>query len=294
LRRLAAAALWLAAGAAHADSVQLAAQNDSGFATDRGYTSGVRLSRLWETKVRDVPRWELGVLQQIFTPDTRQDPSARLERPYAGRLVLYGARHAAGPGRIDTLEAFAGMAGPSALGKQSQQLFHHVISSPETDWSRQLHDRFDGGVGATVSRTLWSAPSWPLRVAGHAGATAGTVLGFGHAGLELRWGAPEAPWSEALRLAPTPVMDAGRGGGFSAFAGANVRGVFRNRLLERNADDPGRPIDRERTVRRVAAGVAHAAHWGAVTLAIVLEGHEYTRQPYESRFWSLSLALPLD
>jgi hypothetical protein len=134
----------------------------------------------------------------------------------------------------------------------------------------------------------------PVSVAGHLGATVGSVVGYAHAGLELRWGAAGAPWNEALRYAPTPLLAAGAGGGLSAFAGASVRGVFRNRTLARNADDPGATIDREDSVGRFAAGGAWAASWGTASFALVKETHEYTRQPYPMHFWSLSVAIPLD
>lgn len=278
---------------AHADSLQLTVQNDSGFGTDRGYTSAVRISRLWETTVPDAPRFEAGLLQQIFTPDTKVDPSARSDRPYAARLVAFGARHRGSEGRLDTLEASAGVTGPSALGEQAQDFFHRFISSPPTDWSRQIHDRFDGSLGATTTRRLLVSDTMPLALAGHAGASVGTVVSFAHAGAEVRWGAAGAPYSEALRLASTPVTDAGRALGFAAFAGASVRAVLRNRLLVRNSDDPGADLDREQAVARYAAGASWSATWGTASFALVQETHEFTRQPFTMRFWSLSLALPL-
>jgi len=293
-RGLLSAACCLLPALAFADSFQLTAQNDSGFGTDRGYTSGVRLSHLWETRVPDVPRWELGVVQQIFTPDTKVDPQARTGRPYAGRLLLFGARHAGGDGRLDTLEASAGVTGPSALGEEAQDFFHRFISSPATDWSNQLHDRFDGSVGATATRRLALSDTMPLALAGHAGASLGTVASHVHAGAEIRWGAAGAPYSEALRLASTPVTNAGKALGFAAFAGASVRGVLRNRLLVRNAGDPGADLDREDAVARYAAGASWSAAWGTTSFALVQESHEVSRQPYTMRFWSLSFALPLD
>lgn len=294
MRRAAALALALAPLAAAADSLQLTPQNDSGFATDRGYTSGVRLGYLWEGRVADAPRFELGLEQRIYTPDTRQDPHALLERPYAARLLAFGARHAAGEDRLDTLEAGMGVTGPSALGKEAQQLFHHLIESPPTDYSHQLHERFDAHLGATWSRTLARASSWPVSLAGHAGGVAGNVVSFAHAGIEGRWGGPDAPWSEPLRYVSTPAIDAGRVRGFSGFAGASLRRVLRNELLVRNAGDPGRVLEREDTVRRTAFGISYGHRWGVASLALVSETHEYTQQPYQMRFWSLTLAAPLD
>ena len=294
LRGLLLAACGLLPALASADSLQLTAQNDSGFGTDRGYTSGVRLSHLWEARVPDVPRWELGIVQQIFTPDTKVDPQALAGRPYAARLLLFGARHSGNDGRLDTLEASAGVTGPSALGEQAQDFFHRFISSPATDWSNQLHDRFDGSVGATATRRLAVSDAMPLALAGHAGVSLGTVTSHVHAGAEIRWGAAGAPYSEALRLASTPVANAGKALGFAAFAGASVRGVLRNRLLVRNAGDPGADLDREDAVARLAAGASWSAAWGTTSFALVQESHEVSRQPYTMRFWSLSFALPLD
>ncbi len=293
VRRLLPAAICLLPALALADSFQLTVQNDSGFGTDRGYTSGVRISRLWETTVADAPRFEAGLLQQIFTPDTKVDPSATSDRPYAARLVVFGARHWGSEGRLDTLEASAGVTGPSALGEQAQDFFHRFVPSPATDWSRQIHDRFDGSLGATTTRRFPVSGTMPLALAGHAGASVGTVVSFAHAGAEVRWGAAGAPYSEALRLASTPVTGAGRALGFAAFAGASVRAVLRNRLLVRNSDDPGADLERERAVARYSAGASWSASWGTASFALVQETHEYTRQPFTMRFWSLSLALPL-
>jgi hypothetical protein len=294
LHRLLLAACCLLPAPSIADSFQLTVQNDSGFGTDRGYTSGVRLSRLWEGKVAEAARFEAGLVQQIFTPDTKVDPQARSDRPYAARLLAFGARHSGSEGRLDTLEASAGVTGPSALGEPAQDFFHRFIDSPDTDWSRQIHDRFDGSVGATTTRRLFASSTMPLALAGHAGASVGTVVSYAHAGAELRWGAAGAPYSEALRLASTPVTNAGRATGFAAFAGASVRAVFRNRLLVRNPDDPGAEIEREDAVARYAAGASWSAAWGTTSFALVQESHEHARQPYTTRFWSLSLALPLD
>lgn len=291
-------ALFIACGLvptlSNADSFQFTGQNDSGFNTDRGYTSGVRFSYLWEGRVADAPRFEAGIRQQIFTPDTRVDPLALSDRPYAGRLLLFGARHSGREGRLDTIEASAGVAGPSALGEQAQDFFHRFVDAPDGDWSRQIHDRFDGSVGATTTHRLLESGTMPLALAGHAGVSLGTVLSYAHVGAEIRWGAAGAPYSEALRLASTPATGVGRATGFAAFAGASVRAVFRNRLLVRNSDDPGTSLEREDAVARYAAGVSWSAAWGTTSFALVQESHEYEGQPFTMRFWSLSLALPLD
>lgn len=281
--------------AAAAGSLQLSVQNDSGFGTDRGFSSGARLAWLAEAPAA----FEFGLVHQIHMPDAKRDILGLADRPYAGRLVAFGAWHGTWPHPGSgvpahaTVEAQAGVMGPSAKGRQAQDFFHGFISSPETDWSRQRRDRFDGSVATTLTRELWRGAGSPWSMAGHGGGTAGTVLGFAHAGLELRWGPPGAPASELLRHVSTPQFR-GAPAGFSAFAGASARRVFRNRLLERESDDPGIPLVREKIVGRFAAGGAWKAAWGVVTFAVAQETREVEGQPWRGRFWSVQAALPLD
>ena len=295
IARLAAIAFIAVAlpAAAAPGSLQLSVQNDSGFGTDRGFSSGARLSWLAEGA------FELGLVHQIHMPDASRDILGFADRPYAGRLLAFGARHFASadagtPGhRLATVEVQAGVTGPSARGRQVQDFFHGFISSPETDWSRQRRDRFDGAVVVAETRELWRGAGSPWSVAGHAGANAGTVVGFLHGGLELRWGAPGSLASELLRHASTP-QGKGAPAGFSAFAGASARRVWRNRLLEREADDPGLPLVRENVVGRIAAGGAWKAAWGTVSFAVAQETREIEGQPWRGRFWSVQAALPFD
>lgn len=292
MRRALAAAAAAAVLPAAASSFQAAVDNDAAFDTDRGYTSGVRLTWVGDAPSGE-PRREFGLQQDIFTPDAKRDILGRRDRPYAGRLRFLGALHRIGDDRHDTLAVSAGVLGPSALGRQAQDAIHRIVPSPATDWSLQLSDRFDGSVGGTLSRVAWR-PGDAFAVAWHAGATAGTVEGFGHAGAELRWGPAGAPWSALLRHVATPVADAGRGGGLSVFLGASVKGVFRDRLLERNAGDPGALLDRKRAVGRIAAGVAWRAAWGAVSFALAQDSDAFEGQRYPQRFGSLTLAIALD
>lgn len=292
MRRLAAAAAAALALPAAAASLQAAIDNDVVFGTDRGYTSGVRLS--WFSDVKPGgPAREFGLSQDIFTPDTKHDILGAFDRPYAGRLALFGALHRVDYDRFDTLALAAGVTGPSALGRQSQDLIHRVVPSPETDWSRQLSDRLDASVAASLTRVAWR-PSDAVSIAVHGGGELGTVRGFAHAGAEIRYGAVDGPYSALLRHAPTPVPGVGREGGLSAFLGASVQGVFRDRLLDREAGDPGIALDRKRAVARIAAGVSWRARWGAVTFTLARDTDAFAQQRYPESFGSLVVALPLD
>jgi hypothetical protein len=125
----------------------------------------------------------------------------------------------------------------------------------------------------------------------------GTVLGnqvlFGHLGAEYRAGSASARGlsSPLLRFAPTPpVTDAGLAAqGWSAFAGASLRGVARDELLTRDYD-PTRPeLSARRAVGRVAAGVSYSASWGSVNFALAQDTREFSGQHAPHRFGSLTL-----
>jgi hypothetical protein len=127
----------------------------------------------------------------------------------------------------------------------------------------------------------------------HGGAVAGTLLAFGHAGIEWRSDAPAVAANPLLRFAATPPLPR-EPGGLSLFAGASLRAVGRNRLLERRDDDPKPQAARERLVSRVAVGLAWSAPWGAATFGLAQDSAEFEGQSQPHRFGSLTLAFPLD
>jgi hypothetical protein len=126
----------------------------------------------------------------------------------------------------------------------------------------------------------------------HAGAIAGTLVAFGHTGLEWRSDAPALAANPLLRFAATPPLPRA-GGGVSWFAGTSYRAVGRNRLLERRDDDPIPQAPPEKRITRVAAGVAWSASWGAITLGLAQDTAEFVGQPERHRFGSLSVSFPL-
>lgn len=276
--RAAAAVALMAVGVAHAADEgarwYVRIDNDVVFQTDRWYSSGVRIAR-----VKD--GWEIGLEQDVYTPEGKRPDL--VDRSPASRLLACVARHEEGEGSLLTLEADAGVRGPSALGEQTTRAVHHVVSAPHVDWSRQLRDRFDGSVAFARTQALGSLP---LRA--HVGASLGTQLAFAHAGLEARIGDARAPSSAMLRFAATPPFAAGASG-WSAYAGASARAVGRNELLGPDYY-PGAPdVERRDEVTRFAAGVAWSARWGAVTFDLVQDSREFVGQRTPQRFGSLAI-----
>ena len=262
-------------------------ENDVIGSTDRWYTSGFRLARTH--RVDDTNRVELGLVQEIYTPDPRV--RSLIDRPYAARLFLSGAWHMNVPGLHRTLELGAGVRGPSAYGRQTAELIHRVIPALDFDWSGQLPNRLDAQAVAVQTHEFAFAPGTSARWAVHYGGVAGTTLGFAHAGAEVRTGGDHAVHSSALRFAATPPIAANSATGWSAFAGASVRWVGRNALLSKNANAFGPPLERERVVRRLAAGVAWSAPWGALTFTGVQDSREFETQSRAQTFGIVALRL---
>jgi lipid A 3-O-deacylase len=260
--------------------------NDVAFATDRWYTSGVRIARV----SRGI---EWGLTQEIYTPDARRSEPGVPDRSPAGRLLLSVARHFQEASAFQTLGVAAGVRGPAALGRQTTETVHHVVTAPDVDWSRQLPNRYDlQGVWTRTRRFQpASLPGEGFKL--HFGAVLGNQVAFAHAGAEYRIGAPGARTrsSALLRLAPTPPM--GDGGeaarGWSAYAGLSVRGVARNELLVRDYDPAMPELNLRRAVGRFAAGIGYAMDAGSVDFAVAHDTLEWSGQHTSSRFGSLTL-----
>ena len=258
--------------------------NDVFAAEDRWYTSGIRIART--QRLADGSRLELGLVQETYTPDVRV--ASLVDRPYAARLLLSAAWHVTAPGLHRTLQLDAGVRGPSAYGRQTADLVHRVVPAREFDWSRQLPDRADVQAVAVQTHDCGFAGSQRVRWALHYGGVVGTMLGFAHAGVELRVGGDPIP-AQALRFAATPPVPAGGTHGLSGFAGASIRGIARNRLLLQNANRFGPSIEREHSVLRAAVGVAWSAPWGALTFTGVQDSREFETQRGAHRFGIVGL-----
>ena len=273
------------------------------FHSDRWYTSGVRIYRsapldaasplapLLRAPSTREQRFDAGIVHEVYTGDGRQDPTLP-DRPNAGRLQLSLARHDIAPDTLATLGFDAGVSGPAAWGEQAQDIIHRVAPAPETDWSRQVPNRADIQLAAAWSHRIGPA-AIPGALVVHGGGVAGTLAAFGHAGIEWRTDGPAEAANPLLRFAATPPLPR-KAGGLSLFAGASVRAVARNRLLERRADDPKPEAGFERRVSRVAAGIAWSETWGVVTLGLARDSREFEGQHSPHRFGSLGLSIAFD
>jgi lipid A 3-O-deacylase len=264
----------------------LQVENDVVFATDRWYTSGVRLARV----SRDV---ELAITQEIYTPDPHRQFSGQPDRSPTARLLLSAARHFRGASAYQTVGIEAGVRGPAALGRQSADLIHRAIAAVEIDWSRELPNEYDAQVIWT--RTQRSDAQSPLGegLKLHFGTVLGNQVMFGHLGVEYRIGSAGARGlsSPLLRFAATPPLtDSGRPAlGWSAYAGGSLRGVARNELLTQDYDPTLPELKIKRGVARAALGVTYAGTWGSLNFSVARDSVEFSGQHSGHGFGSLMI-----
>jgi hypothetical protein len=277
----------LCPGSALADDAAwyLQVDNDVVFATDRWYSSGVRLARVQRHEAHAI---EVGLLQEVYTPEAKRFSFGTVDRRPAARLLASVARHDLAPGMHQTLGIEAGVRGPAALGEQATDAIHRLIPAPEVDWSREGSNRFDGQVLATRTHAF---PGSTLYV--HYGAVLGNQLSFAHAGAEYRIGSGCAfdLSSPLMRFAPTPPLAATAAAmeGWSAFVGGSVRGVARNRLLDEGYDSFAPAPELRRGIARVAAGVSGITPWASFAFAIAQDSREFAQQRTPHRFGSLTV-----
>ena len=280
-RLIAALAACAAASAAGADGAArwyVQVDNDV-FMSDRWYSSGARIARV---EARGGHGIELGLLQEIYTPEAKRFAPGVVDRAPTARLLLSAARHDRSATMFQTLELALGVRGPAALGRQTTGVIHRVVPAPEIDWSRQDSNRFDGqAAGVRTHRLEW------LDL--HYGAVLGNQVAFGHAGAEVRVGARDAAGTPLFRYAPTPPAAPGAAQGWGAFFGASIRAVGRNEMLRHRYDAPASPLERRDAVVRAGGGLAWIGRCVALTAALVQESREFEGQREPHRFGSLSV-----
>ena len=281
---LAVAAISCSAAAQEAPRWYLQVDNDVVFATDRWYTSAVRVARVSRQGDHEL---EWAIQQDVYTPEALEFVRGRIDRAPAGRLLGAVARHDRSAASFTTLQLSLGVNGPSAFGEQATELVHRVIYSTDVAWERELPDRID--VHGTYAR---SDRFEHLRL--HHGIVVGNVTSFAHVGAEWRFGDRNAldVVSPILRFAPTPPWSGPGVAGWNVFAGASYRYVASSRLLQRPYDPALSALERERSILRVVAGVSWSASRCSATFAIAQDSREFQGQREPQRFGSLTVHVP--
>jgi hypothetical protein len=207
---------------------------------------------------------------QMYTP---QDITARQliedDRPYAG--YLYGGVYwqRANEHTFDHVELNLGLVGPSALGKEAQNVIHNVTEDRDPrGWGNQLSDEPTGQLfirrrHRLPVHALWTdaeAPLLGVELLPKAELALGTVHRYVAGGVMLRagWKLPDdfGP-GEIHELASATRTRPGRAGwGVYWFGGASGRVVEHNLFLEGNTFTDSHSVEPEPLVGRLRTGVA--------------------------------------
>ena len=288
-------------------------ENDFFAGTDRHYTNGLQLAFVTPLAalpegVRALPPFDrsaqpdvvLAFGQRIYTPaDTQRREPDPLDRPYAGWLYGLADVQVRDCGTLDHVTVTFGVVGPAALGRQTQDVFHHVTRTRRVrGWSAQLRNE--------PAVTLGFERAWPAIAAGRwgalrhdlavrAGATLGNVLDYVNAGAVWRLGTALPADLPATQVSLGPPRDGFRGSGAAgwyAWAGADGRAVLRNIFLDGSTFGDGPSVRRKVGGYDLQLGIA--AVWPAmrVSFTLVQRGREFEGQRAPDRFGQVAVSLP--
>ena len=260
--------------------------------SDEHYSSGLRASYAWQdcrlcadrdfaalvaswdpflAGLRlDTERWfSVSIGQSIFTPkDVESRDLIRNDRPYAGWLYVGGSatyQYSAPNGNTALQNTFAfeaGVVGPAAGAKQTQNKFHDIIGSDESfGWHNQL--RNEPGFNLIAERRYRTEQvsflGLEADVIPRLGASVGNVLTYGAAGGILRIGQrlendfgppqirPSLPGSELFQA---------REFGWYVFVGGDGQAVGRNIFLDGNTFRDSPSVNKKNFVVEAQGGVA--------------------------------------
>jgi lipid A 3-O-deacylase len=329
---VAAVAATLGVGAAQADDnsrLAVVEENDSVlFDSDKYYTQGLEFTYLGPDVAVDsgwiAPfdalanlglfdaegagevsrRYEVLLGQSMFTPqDTaREDPDPD-DRPYAGWLYGgVGLIQDTDRRRLDHLELLAGIVGPDALGKTTQNDYHQFLGVDRSrGWDEQLHN--EPGLMLSYERK-WRflqpiGGGFAVDAIPELGITVGNVMDYAQAGGMLRFGrnleADYGPQRIRPALSGTPYFNSDYLDGpfgFYFFVGTQGRAVARNMFLDGNTFRDSRSVDSRALVGDLSGGLAifwaDAARLDAV---VTYRTEEFEDQDDPTTLWGFNLTV---
>lgn len=283
-------------------SVEFVNENDVyGFHGDRYYTDGLRLAYLSAPLDGDrglVRRFHIGLAQEIYTAEDRYTRNPEpTDHPYSAWLYASGGMTFEHGDALDVITLRAGVVGPSALGRQVQNNYHHAIGiKPLRGWDTQMHD--EPGVDLewrhTRRYTLFKSGDWKVVFLPRVSLEAGTVRDYAAVGGQLVFGYGDvndfgvvtmrqggvdgAPVLLKRRESWRILPDACHG-----FLDAQGEVWAHNMPLDGNLWHDSRSVDSNTFVGQFGFGVA--AYWGCVkvTLSQMVRTKEFESQ--SSPFW---------
>ena len=264
---------------------QLFVENDMWARTDRYYTNGIKFGGGVPFELLQLPATELlkqlapeggsaihlGLFagQNLYTPKSIKTSQPQpFDRPWAAWLYLGGVAQRAKDNRLDTVEIDLGLVGPSALGREIQTGWHHLIGSPKPmGWHNQIPNEpaFLVSYLAKSKHALGSAAGVDLEVIPHGGATIGTVMTLARAGGVVRLGRHMTGFGPdtiepggAMLQNMRRDLEPGRAHGVEwyVFAGLDHRLIAHNIFLDGTVFRDGPSVGRRPHVYDLTAGIS--------------------------------------
>ena len=275
----------------------LTLENDFFAGQDRHYTNGLQVAFI----APRTPNVVFAFGQRIYTPSNKRssEPDAN-DRPYAGWLYgLADVQTASNGYSVDHVTLTLGVVGPSALGRQTQDLFHHLAGSQRPKgWGSQLRDE--------PAITLGLERAWPRIARGPlfawsqdlspiAGVTVGNVLTYVNAGAIWRFGSVLPDDLPATHVSLGPSRDGYRGtkqSGWYAWTGAEARAVAHNIFLDGNTGRDGPNVKRKVGGYDLELGLAMVWPTLRVSFMLVERGREFEGQRSPDRFGQVAVSVP--
>jgi len=312
------------------ESVSLHSENDKYFAgTDRNYTSGFKVSLLSQDLLHGFgearlpgpmrvaakqaadrvlssereARIAISLGQNLYTPtDTLRTDYIPDDRPYAAWLFVGAAFHnyrtavETGSGaRLDVFEINLGVVGPSALGRQIQDLIHDIIGAERSEgWDNQIHD--EPGLNLIYERKWrFSSPEartdWGIDLIPHAGVLLGNVFTYANAGVTIRAGfALPADFGPNLIRTSADAGSRRERFGFFAFLSADGRAVARDITLDGNTFRESPSVNRRPFVFDLMGGIGIGVEWAQLTHTQARRSLEFRGQEKAHDFGSIALS----
>lgn len=320
--------LLVAAGAPSVASAQrftLIGENDAlGNGKDRDYTQGLRFSVTFDDftkhptagRVYDVVgmgvftpfsiagpvkkqlEW-IPIGQSIFTPDRISSTLPRIpgvDRPFAGWLYTgVSAMQETGGRQLDTFEILAGVVGPAALGKETQDAFHQLLGQGRP-FVGNFRLKNEPGIVLSWDRK-WKfgsdlGNSYGIDFIPSVGFSGGNVYTYGSVGGMVRFGRSLSSTWGPTRIRPSPSGGTfftpdptGPWLGWNIFGGVEARAVALNVFLDGNNFTNSLSVSRKTFVADFIGGIELYTQTGhRLAFSVTHRTKEYDTQPAATTF----------